>query len=49
MGAVTGLRRCPQLGSFYPLGGFFWARLNFVLNVTLIDGAATLGAVEESK
>lgn len=49
MGAVTGLRRCPQL-VFYPLGGFFfWARLNFVLNVTLIDGAVTLGAVEESK
>lgn len=36
-------------GFFTLWEGFFCARLNFVLNVTLIDGEVTLGAVEESK
>lgn len=49
MGDVTGLKRCPQVVFFTLWEAFFWARLNFVLNVTLIDGAVTLGAVEESK
>lgn len=40
---------CPGVFFFSTLWGFFCARLNSVLNVTLIDGAVTLGAVEESK